>query len=368
MASGLDFLVAREDLRRTRFAATEVPEASELRSGEVLLEIDRFGFSANNITYATLGEAMGYWRFFPAPQGWGRVPVWGYAVVAGSAHDELEVGERVFGYLPMSTHLVVIGDRVKAGGFIDAAPHRADLPTVYQRYTRLEAKSDDPGSEDQEALWRPLFMTSFGAADFLADRGVFGAERVVVSSASSKTALGIAFLVRRGLEGIGVVGLTSARNVPFTKRTGYYGRVIEYGDLHELSADAPLLFVDLAGNDRLLNGLRRRMGEGLRRTVVVGATHWQQRAEGTPRGGGDAEFFFLPPWMEKRRSEWGAGEFARRYAKAWGAFLPTVERWMQIHLHRGRDDVEAVYRRTLDGDVDPAVGQILSLRDEAAFL
>jgi hypothetical protein len=263
----------------------------------------------------------------------------------------------------MSTHLVVIPDRIKPGGFIDGASHRADLPTVYQRYTRLATKSANPGSEDQQALWRPLFMTSFGAADFVADRGVFGAERIVVSSASSKTALGIAFLLGRDLEGVGLDGLTSARNVPFTERTGYYDRVLEYGDWHELSADMPLLFVDVAGDDRLLSELRRRMGERLRRTVVVGATHWEQRAAGTPGGGDDTEFFFLPPWMEKRRSEWGGGEFARRYDNAWGAFLPTVERWMQIHHHRGRNDVEAVYRRTLEGDVDPAVGQILSLRD-----
>lgn len=361
---GLDFLVAREDLRRTRFAPTQVPEGSELRSGEILLEIDRFGFSANNITYATLGDGMRYWQFFPAPEGWGRVPVWGYAVVVASAHDELEVGERVYGYLPMSTHLVVIADQIKTGGFIDAAPHRADLPAVYQRYTRLGTNPDDPDAEDQQALWRPLFMTSFGAADFLADRGVFGAERIVVSSASSKTAMGTAFLLARDLEGVGIVGLTSARNVPFTERTGYYDRVLEYADLRELPADAPLLFVDFAGDDRLLSELQRQVGERLRRTVVVGATHWEQRPVGAAPDGGEAEFFFLPPWMEKRRSEWGSGEFARRYEQAWDSFLPTVERWMHIHHHRGADDVEAVYRRTLDGQVDPSVGEMLSLRDD----
>ncbi|HET7046987.1 MAG TPA: DUF2855 family protein [Solirubrobacteraceae bacterium] len=363
MPSGLDFLVAQEDLRRTRFAQTKEPETSELRSGEVLLQIDTFGFSANNITYATLGEAMSYWQFFPAPEGWGRVPVWGYAAVAASAHDELEVGERVFGYLPMSTHLVVIADRVSTGGFVDAAPHRADLPPVYQRYTRLGMGSRDPRSENLEALWRPLFMTSFGAADFLADRSVSGAERIVVSSASSKTAMGIAFLLARGHHGIGLVGLTSPRHVPFTERTGYYDRVIPYDGLHELSADVPLLFVDLAGDGRLLSELRRLAGDRLRRNVVVGATHWQERAVSAALGGGEAELFFLPPWMEKRRGELGRGEFARRYNEAWGAFLPTVERWMQIQQHSGRDDVEAVYRRTLDGDVDPAVGQMLSLRD-----
>lgn len=362
MAPGLDFLVAREDLRRTRFARAEVPDGSELRSGEVLLEIERFGFSANNVTYATLGEAMRYWQFFPAPAGWGRVPVWGYASVAASAHNEFEVGERIFGYLPMSTHLTVIAGRVNAGGFIDAAPHRADLPAVYQRYTRLPAASEDRAAEDQQALWRPLFMTSFGAADFLADGGVLDAEQIVLSGASSKTAMGIAFLLARGLEGVRLVGLTSPRNVAFTKRTGYYDDVIAYGELQQFPADTSLLFVDLAGDERLLTELSGLIGDQLR-TVVVGATHWEHRAQATPLGGGGAELFFPPPWMEKRRSEWGSGEFARRYEEAWDVFLPTVERWMQIEHRRGRDDVEAVYRRTLDGDIDPAVGQMLTLRD-----
>lgn len=55
-----------------------------------------------------------------------------------------------------------------------------------------------------------------------ADREVFGIEQIVVSSASSKTAMGIAFLLAPGLEGLRLVGLTSLRNVAFTKRTGYY--------------------------------------------------------------------------------------------------------------------------------------------------
>src|SRR5215216_7339044 len=78
-STALDFLVRRDDLRQTSLAAA--PDACEidLRPGEILLAIDRFGFSANNVTYAALGEAMHYWDFFPAPDGWGRIPVWGFA-------------------------------------------------------------------------------------------------------------------------------------------------------------------------------------------------------------------------------------------------------------------------------------------------
>lgn len=362
-AVGLEFLVAREDLRRARVTQAPLADPEDLREGELLLEIEKFGFSANNITYATLGVAMRYWEFFPGPDGWGRVPVWGYARVVGSAHSGIEVGERVFGYLPMSTHVSVLADRVNAHGFVDAAPHRTDLPAVYQRYSRVGTSAVEDDREDQDALWRPLFMTSFGAADFLADRGVFGGKRVVCSSASSKTAMGTAFLLGRWLEDVERVALTSRGNVAFTERSGYYERVLDYEDSGELADEVPAVFADFAGNDQLAGDLRLRLGESLRRTIVIGATHWDQREVGAPLTRPDSDLFFLPPWMEKRRAEWGPGGFARRYDEAWTAFLPTAERWMQVEHHYGPTAVEAVYRRTLEGNADPTVGYILSLLD-----
>jgi hypothetical protein len=163
----LDFLVGRDDLHRYEVTETTTPEPEP---GEIMLRVDKFGFSANNVTYAALGNTMRYWDFFPAPGGWGRVPVWGYADVERSRHEAIRDGQRVFGYLPMSTHAILQPDRVAETGFIDAAPHRADLPGVYQRYS-LVSHSED---EEQEALWRPLFMTSFGAADFLQEHQLFG--------------------------------------------------------------------------------------------------------------------------------------------------------------------------------------------------
>ena len=349
----VDFVVSRRDLRDTEFL---ISPPAELRPGEALLEIEKFGLTANNITYATLGEAMRYWEFFPAPAGRGRVPVWGFARVAASASDGIAEDEWVFGYLPMSTHLVVTPGRVTDAGFVDVAAHRAALPAVYQRYARLP-----PGAprEDQDALWRPLFMTSFGAADFLADQDVFGARRAVISSASSKTGMGIAFLLARA--GTEVVGLTSRANVGFCERAGYYGRVLSYDAIAELPTEEPLVFVDLAGNEQLAEELRAHAGNQLNRTVVVGATHWQARAGEPLPVGPDADFFFLPPWMERRRHEWGPGGFAQRYDEAWRAFLPSVLRWMTVAHRHGRADVEAVYREVLEGSADPAVGHMLSL-------
>src|SRR5207244_9459863 len=121
-----DLEVARDDLARTRVVERALPEPAP---GQALLRVERFGLSANNITYAVLGDALGYWSFFPAEQPWGCIPVWGFAeVVAG---DALPQGTRVFGYCPMSTHMLVAPDRIDEGGFADASPHRADLPPAY---------------------------------------------------------------------------------------------------------------------------------------------------------------------------------------------------------------------------------------------
>jgi hypothetical protein len=58
-----------------------------------------------------MGDAMNYWDFFPAGDGWVRMPVWGYADVVASEAEGVPQGTRVFGYLPPARHLVVRPDR-----------------------------------------------------------------------------------------------------------------------------------------------------------------------------------------------------------------------------------------------------------------
>src|ERR1700685_564819 len=146
----MDFLLAKEDLHRWRFDEHPAPEPGD---GQALLRVDAFGLTSNNITYATFGEAMSYWAFFPAEEGWGRMPVWGFAEVLDSAVAELEPGTRVYGYLPPSSELLVTPSRVSAHGFTDAAAHRAQLPAAYNRYARVEADPMyDAEQEDEQML------------------------------------------------------------------------------------------------------------------------------------------------------------------------------------------------------------------------
>lgn len=220
MTSSTDFLVNRRDLHETRFADTPM----SLESGQVLVRIDRFALTANNITYGAFGDAMMYWNFFPAPDGWGRIPVWGFANVVETRHEYLKIGERLYGYFPMSTHLVIQPARVTAASLFDGAAHRQKMAAVYNSYTRVSADAGYNASrEGQQALLRPLFTTSFLIEDLLADNDVFGARQVVISSASSKTSLGLAYLLHTQRKGqVEVIGLTSKANTAFVDATGYY--------------------------------------------------------------------------------------------------------------------------------------------------
>src|SRR3954454_21177991 len=112
----MDFLVKRDDLRDCRLADLN---GLPLEPRQALLRVDSFGLTTNNITYAVFGDAMSYWDFFPAAEGWGRVPVWGFAEVENAGGTGLTQGGRIFGYLPPSSRAVVTPQHIDDRGFVD---------------------------------------------------------------------------------------------------------------------------------------------------------------------------------------------------------------------------------------------------------
>jgi hypothetical protein len=354
----MDFLIAKDDLHRCRFLEAPAPE---LEPGQALLSVDAFGLSANNITYATFGQAMSYWEFFPAEDGWGRVPVWGFAEVSASTLDELEPGTRVYGYLPPSSELLVTPARIGPHGFVDAAPHRAALPPAYNSYQRVTADvSYDPEREDLQMLLRPLFLTSYLIDDFLAEADFFGADTVVLSSASSKTASALAFelsLRKRAL----VVGLTSQRSAEFARTLCVYDHVLAYDQLDSLPAGRAV-YVDMAGDAQVRLAVHEHYREQLAHSAVVGATHHDRMGE-VPDAlpGPRPTFFFAPDRVAKRGGDWGREELERRMADAWRPYADWADGWLQVKHEHGSQALERAYLELLDGNIDPASAHVLSL-------
>jgi NADPH:quinone reductase-like Zn-dependent oxidoreductase len=361
MTSVTRLLVDKTDISRTR---AESAEPAALAPGQARLRIERFGLTANNISYAATGDKLQYWQFFPAEDPWVCVPAWGFATVTESQAEGVAVGERIWGFWPMATELVLQPARVSPFGFVDGAAHRRKLPAIYNEYTRCAV---DPmhrdGQEDAEAILRPMFMTSWLVDDFLGDQQFFGAGTVVVTSASSKTAYGTAFqLFKRA--GIQVVGLTAARNQAFVESLGCYHRVLSYEQLDHLDAQAPSVLLDYAGSAEIRRRLHGHLGQ-LRHSASIGASHVSEMGSASNLPGPKPEFFFAPTQAFKRVGEWGLPGLMQRMGGDWQSFLQRVldptDAWLQVHHHSGSAAAQAAYQLVLSGGADARSGHVLML-------
>jgi hypothetical protein len=324
--------------------------------------VDLFGLTTNNITYAVMGEAMNYWNFFPAEDPWARMPVWGFADVVASEADGVPEGTRVFGYLPPASHLVVRPDRPSETDFVDATPHRQELPAAYNRYLRTDGNEMyEKENEDYEMLLWPLYFTSFLIDDFLDDEEMFGAKTAILSSASSRTSSALAYLLDKR-DGVEVVGLTSPGNAEFTESLGVYDKVVPYEELDTLERE-PAVYVDMSGDAKVRSAVHGHFGDELKHDAAVGITHHEDLGGGSELAGPQPVFFFAPTRLEKRAEDWGPDGVNERLAETWPPYVEWLRGWLQVEHGSGADDVERIYRDLLDGKSDPAVGHVLSPGD-----
>jgi hypothetical protein len=353
-----DFLVKRDDLRECRIAESDAPDVSP---GQALLRVDSFGLTANNVTYAVMGEAMSYWDFFPATEGWGRVPMWGFAEVERSEVAGVEPGTRVYGYLPPSSHLLVTPVSANPKGFVDGSPHRAALPSAYHRFL---ATASDPfyraDTEEMQMLLRPLFFTSFLIDDQLADEGLTGRGPILISSASSKTAIAAAFLLAQR-QGVELVGLTSPRSADFVAGLGIYDRTVAYDAIDSLER-GPTTYVDVAGDGAVRQAVHSHFGDDLVHSMAVGVTHWEEFGAGAGElPGPTPTLFFAPDRVVKRSADWGPAGLEQRVADAWHPFCEWTGGWLEPIPGQGFEAVRSAYLDVLEGRVDPRCAHVVSL-------
>jgi hypothetical protein len=361
MSPVIRLLVKKNAIAQTRLETTT---AAALVAGQVRLRIERFAMTANNVSYAATGDLLQYWRFFPADSDWGCVPAWGFASVMESTLPQLPVGERIWGLYPMATELVVEPGPVSDKGFLDNALHRRELFQVYNEYVRC---ATDPmhtdGQEDLEALLRPLFGTAWVVDDFLFDHDFFGANMIVLSSASSKTAYATAarLAARTGLE---VVGLTAEHNREFVHSLGCYHRVLSYEQINQLDANTASVYLDFSGNAEQRRAIHTQLSQ-LRYSCAIGASHVDKVGSSSGIPGPKPIFLFAPKQVAKRIAEWGFAGMMQRMAQDWHAFIELSTSanppWIHVQQHAGVAAAVDAYGLVLQGGGDPRMGHILSM-------
>ena len=138
--------IVRDDIAQAMIA--DLPDRAP-SSGEVEFAVDLVALTANNITYAALGQKTpllgqdaGYWDFFSERDEPGHLPVWGFATVTRSAAEGVAEGERFYGYWPLASHAMLAVGHIRDSGFTEASARRAALPAPYNQYTRLTRLPD----------------------------------------------------------------------------------------------------------------------------------------------------------------------------------------------------------------------------------
>ncbi|HVL00850.1 MAG TPA: DUF2855 family protein, partial [Dongiaceae bacterium] len=363
MASSLaqELLINRKVIEQAEIATSD--EGSRpLQEGEIRFSIDRFGLSSNNITYVAMGDMMQYWDIFPAKEGWGRIPVWGFADVIESRCAQLSTGERFYGLFPAASHVILKVGAVSEKSFLEASANRNSLAAIYNTYVRQSSDQyflDE--SADAQVAFRPLFMTSYLIDAFLATHDYFGAHTLVFGSASSKTAFGTATLLaanhaQRRL--YRVVGLTSRNNLEFVRSLGCYDEVVDYTEVTALNNNEKAVYIDMSGNLRVRRSVHTHFGDNLTYSCWVGVTHWTKLGFGIPLPGPEPVLFFAPTELQRHIKEQGSDNFQRRFRAGWDTMLLTAQKTIELRSVSGAAAILDAYHQILSGACGPAVAHV----------
>lgn len=344
----------------------DVPQA-DLPDGAIEVTIDLYAMTANNVTYAVFGKPLGlfgndkgYWDFFADRDVPGRLPVWGFATVTRSNHEGVAVGTQLYGYYPMASHAVLMPGKVGPHGFTDITPRRTTLPVIYNQYQRIDALGDYRAKDhDYWPVFRPLFLTGWLIADLLEDEGDYAAQQILIASASSKTAIGLAQALGQRTSRPQIVGLTSTGNAGYVGSLGLYDSVVTYDTIGAMDAGVASAMVDMAGNSQVAASVHNHFGDALKASIVVGKSHWDSADDGTAMAGPPRQMFFAPGRSEKRIGEWGPDRFRQKLEAAWLGFADLAPRLLGIEKRQGADTALAAYIETVAGKADAKTGLVI---------
>jgi len=355
------FIVSKQVLSRYK---TITKKLSSLGANEILLDIDKFAFTANNMTYAHAGgPPLNYWNFYDnllddnLRKENGIIPVWGFATCTKSRNPIIAEGSRHYGFYPMASSVVYNPSKASTPSFT-VARSDSELAAVYNSYLNTET---DPfyaslSCENAMMVYRPLFLTSFFLDDYCSSKHQ-NVGHCVLTSASSKTAFGLAFQLRQ--RGVTVIGLTSERNLGFCESLGLYSGLYTYDSIGDIQSNETTVVVDMAGSHDVNLSIDKHFGTRVVESIGVGMTHntvlFGDRTTLSDHAQATRKFFFAPAWIRRRIEE--DATIMERAASSYVEFTQRSEekRWLEFNTNLS---VEEVYALSESNSVNPNQGLI----------
>ncbi|EEB92859.1 hypothetical protein MPER_08569, partial [Moniliophthora perniciosa FA553] len=328
------------------------PKPMTIPENHILLRVDR------------------YYDFFPAPEN----PEDNVSAETHGSH----VGERLYGYFAPTKYLLVPIDPKDINKHAMYVP-RPQFPPDRRVYHQILRCATDPlytptpEAEDLMMLYRPLFWTSYWCEDW---------NRASRGGVTAKTRL---------------IGLTSKKNMGFTKQLNLYHEVHEYDTFKSAEAfqggnEKRWIYVDVAGNDELNSKVFDYFASPytgkLVTAVLLGMTNVTPESSATSLNADKSTFnsimagaggqrgsesdttssfwprverFFTPEWLEVRRKELPAKEILEIQRIEWQRLMKDCVEWVKIERTYGPKAVKKEYERIAKSGVGPDKGLIWSL-------
>merc|ERR1712039_746449 len=138
-----------------------------------------------------------------------------------------------------------------------------------------------------------------GDEQLLVETGMINS--VIISCASSKTAMALAYCLRMR-EMRYVYGLTSAEHLDFAKSTDLYHEVYTYDDTNTMPTNHTVVYIDIKCDGDVRQQITLRMGTNLMYNMLIGPAVFQKRMKDQLFEKRAREVIFdESSWRERRR-------------------------------------------------------------------
>lgn len=355
-----------KDFRNTSLVDGFIATPDTLEDGQLMVRIDKVALTSNSVSYV-IGSQQGLMSWldvFPAPQGLGHIPCWGFGDVLYSRHPDIPEGERLYGFFPIASHAIFTPGKTHNLGFTDVAENRDGVAPFYNEYSYIRKESGyAPEFENNMALFRPLFGTSYLLESYCEDQGFFDtADRIIISSASAKTAMGFGYLLKKNhRDQVTVVGLTSARNKDFVVSLNCFDEVLTYDEIETLEPDARTVFFDIAGNREVMTRVHQRLGDAIVYSGQVGKTHWENKEKSPAAAlpGPKPVFWSGPDQVMLLRERHGETGLVQLLQASMVDFMMAAFNWIKVLPSEGPEAIDARVKSMLEGEINADEGVIL---------